>query len=502
MHLRWGEFELDEARFELRKNDDPLAVQPKVLDLVLYLARHRTRVVGKDELFDNVWRNVSVTEASLSQAVSLARRALDDTPEAQHTLRTVRGKGFQFVADARQLDVPVSLEPHSVPVVTPRRVLPKPTLGSSVADTQEESVPRSAARHSAPCLFVLLSCELPLAGGARWTLDDVDEVLVTRGSTLRAERTGAVTRTLVLRLLGQSLSREHARLSRGRDGWYLVDSTSRNGTFVNGERIQSTTLANGDVIACGRTLLWFQSFQLAGGLELDVDAAAAAGAPISTLMPDLAALARDLVRLAPEPLPVLLHGETGVGKERVARMIHAASGRAGPLVVLDAAERRPGERASAESALGAALDAATGGTLILEHVERLPEEAQLLMIRSLDRRSDVRVIATSSEPRPEPGIRPDLLGRLSGFRARLPPLRERIGDFGLLVAELGAARNLPPFEIDVAAARALLAHRWPGNVRELDRALQVATMLSRGGTVRCEHLPPEVRASAPSEAQP
>src|SRR5262245_66317773 len=100
--LLFGDFELDESRFELRKDGAPVSVQPKVLDLIFYLARHRDRVVTKEELFDSVWRGVVVSEASLTQAVSLARRALDDTPEAQQTIRTVRSKGLQFVAMERE----------------------------------------------------------------------------------------------------------------------------------------------------------------------------------------------------------------------------------------------------------------------------------------------------------------------------------------------------------------------------------------------------------------
>src|SRR5688572_10816140 len=74
--LRWGEFELDEACFELRRRGQPVAVQPKALDVLLYLARRRERVVTKHELLHQLWRDVTVCEASLSQAVSVARRAV------------------------------------------------------------------------------------------------------------------------------------------------------------------------------------------------------------------------------------------------------------------------------------------------------------------------------------------------------------------------------------------------------------------------------------------
>jgi transcriptional regulator of acetoin/glycerol metabolism len=175
--------------------------------------------------------------------------------------------------------------------------------------------------------------------------------------------------------------------------------------------------------------------------------------------------------------------------------------RSGALVVVDAAERMGNGNGGGEHGLVRALEAAAGGTLLIEHVDRLPEEAQVILIRALDRGGDVRFIATSTSTREDLGIRRELLARLSGYCAMLPPLRERIGDFGLLIAELAAARNSPPFEIEVSAMRAMLAYSWPGNIRELDRCLQVATTLARGKLVRLEHLPPELRSTASSEAQ-
>src|SRR5690349_11755849 len=100
MLLRFGTFELDEPLFELRHKGRPVAVQPKVLDLIVYLARHRDRMVSKGEIFREVWAGVVVTEAALSQAMSHARRALGDSAETQQVIRTVHGKGFRFVAEA------------------------------------------------------------------------------------------------------------------------------------------------------------------------------------------------------------------------------------------------------------------------------------------------------------------------------------------------------------------------------------------------------------------
>src|SRR5687767_4352822 len=88
--LRFHDFELDEARFELRREGQIVPVQPKALDLLLYLAKHRERAVRKRELLEQLWPDTTVSEASLSQAMSLARRAVGDTPLLQHTIRTLR----------------------------------------------------------------------------------------------------------------------------------------------------------------------------------------------------------------------------------------------------------------------------------------------------------------------------------------------------------------------------------------------------------------------------
>jgi DNA-binding winged helix-turn-helix (wHTH) protein/tetratricopeptide (TPR) repeat protein len=101
--LRFGEFELDEARFELRRGGARVALQPKALDLVLYLAHHRDRVVSRRELLEEVWRGVAVTGDSLDKAVSIARHALGDHGRAQRMIETVRARGFRFIA---ALDAP------------------------------------------------------------------------------------------------------------------------------------------------------------------------------------------------------------------------------------------------------------------------------------------------------------------------------------------------------------------------------------------------------------
>jgi DNA-binding winged helix-turn-helix (wHTH) protein len=94
----FGEFELDESLRALRRRGRDVRLQPKVLDLLLFLVRHRERVVPKPVLFRELWPDVIVTEASLTRLVKEARRALGDDGRRQRMLRTAHGRGYRFAA--------------------------------------------------------------------------------------------------------------------------------------------------------------------------------------------------------------------------------------------------------------------------------------------------------------------------------------------------------------------------------------------------------------------
>lgn len=100
MQYRFGEFTLDEERYELRAQGDVVEVQRLVLETLLYLVKNRNRVVSKEELVERLWRGTAITDASLTQAVFLARRAIGDSASTQHSIKTLRGVGFRFVARA------------------------------------------------------------------------------------------------------------------------------------------------------------------------------------------------------------------------------------------------------------------------------------------------------------------------------------------------------------------------------------------------------------------
>jgi DNA-binding winged helix-turn-helix (wHTH) protein len=99
---RFLDFELDAELYELRRAGEPVAVEAKSLDLLLYLVRHRERVVTREELLREVWPRLSVTGAALSQALYGARRAVDDDARRQQVVQTVRGRGLRFVAEVSE----------------------------------------------------------------------------------------------------------------------------------------------------------------------------------------------------------------------------------------------------------------------------------------------------------------------------------------------------------------------------------------------------------------
>ena len=103
MRLTFGIFELDTTLFELRRNGRPHPVEPQVFDLLVYLARHRDRIISRQELLDQLWTGRVVTESTLSSAIKAARRALGDSGRSQNCIATINRRGYRFVAESQEL---------------------------------------------------------------------------------------------------------------------------------------------------------------------------------------------------------------------------------------------------------------------------------------------------------------------------------------------------------------------------------------------------------------
>jgi DNA-binding winged helix-turn-helix (wHTH) protein len=109
MRLRFGEFEVDLDRYEVRHGTETRHLEPQVFEVLTYLARHRDRLVSKEELLDEVWGNRFVSESALTSRIRAARAVLDDNGRDQRVIRTVHGRGYRFVADVTEVTDPVAV---------------------------------------------------------------------------------------------------------------------------------------------------------------------------------------------------------------------------------------------------------------------------------------------------------------------------------------------------------------------------------------------------------
>ena len=244
--------------------------------------------------------------------------------------------------------------------------------------------------------------------------------------------------------------------------------------------------------------------------------------PMRRLLARAAALAR-------ASAPVVLQGETGTGKEVLARVLHATSPRARKAFVAVNCAALPGDLLESElfgHARGAFTGAVTdkaglfeeaeGGTLLLDEVAELPLSLQAKLLRVLQdgevrrvgsnraHRADVRVVAATHRELREQvergAFREDLFYRLNVFSLTLPPLRERKEDILPIALQLLELEETKARGFSRDAERALLAYRWPGNIRELSNAVRHGAALAEDPEVSADDLPDEVRRPRPSRS--
>ncbi len=245
-----------------------------------------------------------------------------------------------------------------------------------------------------------------------------------------------------------------------------------------------------------------------------------AGGEILTQSPALREVLATLAKVAGARTPVLIEGESGVGKELLAQRLHRISPRSGRAFVDLNCAAVPGalleselfghERGAftgATSEKPGLVEVADGGTLFLDEVGEMPAEIQTKLLRVLDsgtfyrvgatrkRRADFRLVAaTNRDLRAEVAagrFRKDLFYRIHGVRVVVPPLRERPEDVPFLVQHFARAQPVPR-AFSAEALAALQRHDWPGNVRELQFAVERAGLLAEGDTIGVQDLPPEI----------
>jgi DNA-binding NtrC family response regulator len=308
-----------------------------------------------------------------------------------------------------------------------------------------------------------------------------------------------------------TVSRAHCEILHDERGFLVRDLGSTNGTLLDGREVREAYLTPGSALTVGSIELKLRPFSerfepIASEHEQFGEAVGR-----SLRMREIFGLCE---RLAPTDANVLLGGETGTGKDVLARALHQHSTRrTGPFIVVDCgavvgslieSELFGHEKGAFTGAVGqraGAFELAHGGTIFLDEVGELPLDLQPKLLRVLETRCfrrvggskelrvDIRVLAASKRNlrlEVERGkFREDLFFRLSVVSLDLPALRERRDDIPAVARQLlarlddGPARGLPALHLSGETLEALAGHDWPGNVRELRNVLERAVYLSR-----------------------
>jgi len=361
-------------------------------------------------------------------------------------------------------------------------------------------------------------CRLSVTAGP-----DAGKELITDKERLRVGAHG--TNDLVLSE-DRAASRHHFEVHHTDRGYLLVDLNSTNGTFVEGRRVERVYLSSGAKVRAGLSTLSFTPMDEELTVEPDRDGELGGMIGRSARMRQIFGLIR---KIAPMDVSVIIQGETGTGKELVARAIHEhSSRRGGPFVVLDCGAIPPNlieselfghERGAFTGAVASrpgAFERAHGGTIFLDELGELRFDLQPKLLRVLENRElrrlggnavvsvNVRVlVATNRDLLKEiqaGHFREDLYFRLSVIQIHLPPLRQRREDIPHIlqralsdpetIARHGRKRFTP------AAMNLLVSYPWPGNVRELINVVSHILTFSEGEEIDVPHLPVRIQGQS------
>ncbi len=302
-----------------------------------------------------------------------------------------------------------------------------------------------------------------------------------------------------LTLKDTTVSRYHVELSARPDGVGVRDLESTNGSYLGATRITEVVVEDQAVITVGKTQL------RVGMIEADLGKPAEQSTfgPAIGASPAMKQLFGILEKVAPTESTVLLLGETGTGKEVLAKAIHARSKRANrPFVVVDCGAVAPtlieselfghvrGSFTGAVSDRNGAFLEADGGTIFLDEIGELPLDLQPKLLRVLEagtvrrvgedkhRRVDVRVVGATHRDLEEEiaknRFRRDLYYRLAVVLVTVPPLRDRLDDIPMLARHFVQGMGRGDFELPRGLMARFAAYHWPGNVRELRNLVERA----------------------------
>lgn len=323
-----------------------------------------------------------------------------------------------------------------------------------------------------------------------------------------------------------TVSRYHARIFQEDNAYLVQDNDSTNGTLVNRVRIKEAYLKPGCIVTIGKTDVGFQSLDERVTIEPASRDRFGRIVGKSLRMREIFSI---LDKIAPTGVTVIIEGETGTGKEVIARTIHEQSRRADmPFVVFDCGAvpenlieselfgHEKGSFTGASQAREGLFEVAQKGSIFLDELGELSLDLQPKLLRALEQREikrvgsndpikvDVRVIAATNRNLEEEvkngTFREDLFYRLSVVRIILPPLRDRIGDLPLLAKHFlsngsfnkDLEGNQRVTGISRDALDAMMNYTWPGNIRELLNIMERACAYSEGEYIQPEDLPEHI----------
>ncbi len=320
----------------------------------------------------------------------------------------------------------------------------------------------------------------------------------------------------------KTISRNHLEIIQTEDSYLLKDLNSTNGTYINDIRVKEAYLSPGDIIRIGTINIEFIAFDEKVQIEPSTKQEFGLLIGRSRKMRQIFSI---LEKISPTNATVIIEGETGTGKEVVARAIHQNSSRkTKPLIVFDCSAvaqnlieselfgHVKGSFTGAVATRKGAFEEANGGTIFLDEIGELTLDLQPKLLRALEQREikkigsnestsiDVRVIcATNRNLKKEVSenrFREDLYYRLSVVKIHIPPLRERPDDISLLIEKFLASSkfNLNPdgslkvTRVEDDALKMLTRYQWPGNVRELANILERIAPLVDGNAITGQHV--------------
>jgi transcriptional regulator with GAF, ATPase, and Fis domain len=349
-------------------------------------------------------------------------------------------------------------------------------------------------REATPATVNLRRCKLVVIKGAQRGTE-----FVIAGDVIRIGK--APENDLVL--ADETVSRVHFEIVRDAKGYLVRDMKSTNGTFLDSAEVKEAYLRAGSVIKAGEVELKFTPFE--ERIEILPSEKEALGEMVgrSPAMREIFGL---IEKIAPTDATVLIEGETGTGKDMIARTLHQLSPRADkPFIVVDCGAvagtlieselfgHEKGSFTGASSARQGAFELAAGGTIFLDELGELSLDLQPKLLRVLEQRElrrvggtktlkvDLRVVAATRKDlrsEVEKGkFREDLYFRLNVVPITAPSLRERREDIPLLIDSM--LKKLAPdgAHLTDQTRAALMAHDWPGNVRELRNVIERALAL-------------------------